>query len=199
MLQHPIPPLYDSDSRVLILGSFPSPKSREAGFFYGHPQNRFWKVMAAVLDWKGAEGQDAEPGNAGKQGIFVPRTTEEKSAMLHACHVAVWDTIASCDITGASDASITNVTPNDLSVILDSAQIRSIYCNGARSHELYMKYIYPVTGRKAGRLPSTSPANAACSLQKLTEAWSCIRKDLGILQVTGMSCASPADRVQLDP
>ncbi len=163
MLIHPIPPLYDPQSRVLILGSFPSPRSREAGFFYGHPQNRFWKVMARVLEWE------------------VPSTIEEKSAMLHACRVAVWDTIASCDIVGASDASITNVVPNDLSLILDSADIQMICCNGAKSHQLYMKYIYPRTGRKAEKLPSTSPANAACSLERLTAEWMRIREVPGIL------------------
>ena len=163
MIRHPIPPLYDSGSRVLILGSFPSPKSREAGFFYGHPQNRFWRVMAAVLGW-----------TAGGDGIYVPQTKEEKSEMLHARHIALWDTIASCDITGASDASISNVVPNDLSPIFGAADIRAVFCNGAASHGLYMKYIFPVSGRTAVRLPSTSPANAACSLEKLTAAWSVI-------------------------
>ena len=175
MLTHPIPPLYDPESRVLILGSFPSPKSREAGFFYGHPQNRFWKVMAEVLVWT-AEKTNV-PANDPAQ-IRVPQTTAEKSLMLHSSHIAVWDTIASCDITGASDASITNVTPNDLSVILDTADIRAVYCNGATSHKLYMKYIYPLNNRPAVKLPSTSPANAACSLAKLTSAWSVIREML---------------------
>ena len=178
MLKHPIPPLYDPDSRVLILGSFPSPKSRETGFFYGHPQNRFWKVIATVLDWtyeKAGVSSDT-PGE-----IFIPGTVPEKSSMLHSSHIAVWDTIASCDITGASDASITNVVPNDLSVILEAADIRAIFCNGTKSWDLYMKYIFPVTGRKAVKLPSTSPANAACSLQKLITAWSVIRNSLNMI------------------
>ena len=175
MLKHPIPPLYDPDSRVLILGSFPSPKSREAGFFYGHPQNRFWKVMANVLDWTNEKAGVSEETSA---GVYVPKTVEEKSAMLHSSRIAVWDTIASCDITGASDASITNVVPNDLSVILEAADIRAIFCNGAKSWDLYMKYIFPAAGRKAVKLPSTSPANAACSLEKLITAWSVIRNSL---------------------
>ncbi len=98
--------------------------------------------------------------------------------MLHSSHIAVWDTIASCEITGASDASITDVTPNDLSVILNAADIREICCNGAKSWDLYMKYIYPLNGRKPVKLPSTSPANAAWSVKRLTDAWSVIREML---------------------
>ena len=171
-LRHPIPPLFDRCSRILILGSFPSPKSREAAFFYGHPQNRFWRVMAEVLEWRGGFSEGA--GSA----VYVPRTVPEKREMLLTNEVALWDTIASCEIVGASDSTITNVTPNDLSVILSQAHIRRIYCNGAKSHGLYMKYIFPVTGREAVKLPSTSPANAAASVAKLVEAWSCIREEL---------------------
>lgn len=181
-LVHPIPPLYDETSRILILGSFPSPKSREAQFFYGHPQNRFWKVMARVLDWRGKESSTPEgsiPKGSISAGsipaadtpVFVPSTVEEKRAMLLSNHIALWDTIASCEITGASDSSITNVTPNDLSPILETAKIRAVFCNGAASHKLYMKYIFPVTGREALKLPSTSPANAAWSVGRLAEAW----------------------------
>ena len=170
MICHPIPALYDNESRVLILGSFPSPRSRTAGFFYGHPQNRFWKVMANVLQWDGTGG-----GQVPETGVFIPQTTEEKSLMLHRSHIAVWDTIASCEITGASDASITDVTPNDLSPILQAADIRQMFCNGTKSYDLYMKYIFPVTGIKPVKLPSTSPANAAWSVERLTEAWSMIR------------------------
>ncbi|MBQ7535226.1 MAG: uracil-DNA glycosylase family protein [Stomatobaculum sp.] len=171
-LVHPIPPLYDKDSRILILGSFPSPKSREAQFFYGHPQNRFWKVMAQVLDWRGEGGEfQAAGGPAANGPVIVPSAVAEKRAMLLSNHIALWDTIASCEITGASDASITNVTPNDLSPILKAAKIRAIFCNGAASHKLYMKYIYPVTGREAVKLPSTSPANAAWSVERLVTEW----------------------------
>ena len=188
-LVHPIPPLYDKDSRILILGSFPSPKSREAQFFYGHPQNRFWKVMARVLDWHGESGS-CPAGGFSEGGcsadcpvpadgpVFVPSSTEEKRAMLRSNHVALWDTIASCEITGASDSSITNVTPNDLSSILETAKIRAVFCNGAASHKLYMKYIFPVTGREAVKLPSTSPANAAWSVDRLTEAWRAVAEFL---------------------
>lgn len=194
-LIHPIPPLYDETSRVLILGSFPSPKSREAHFFYGHPQNRFWKVMARVLDWHGESG--GCPTGSSSEGscpadcpvpadgpvpavcpVFVPSSTEEKRAMLLSNHIALWDTIASCEITGASDSSITNVTPNDLSPILETAKIRAVFCNGAASHKLYMKYIFPVTGREAVKLPSTSPANAAWSVDRLTAAWQVVAEYL---------------------
>ena len=159
-LTHSFGPLYDPESRVLILGSFPSVKSREAGFFYGHPQNRFWKVIAALTKRE------------------LPSSIPEKKALLHESHIALWDTIASCEITGASDSSITNVTPNDLSPILETAKIRAVFCNGAASHKLYMKYIFPVTGREAVKLPSTSPANAACSLEKLISSWSILKDSL---------------------
>lgn len=160
MLYHPIPPLYDEFSRVLILGSFPSVKSREQQFFYGHKQNRFWRVMAQVLDCP------------------VPVSIEQKREMLLSHHIAVWDVIAGCEITGSSDASIRNVTPNDLSEILTCADIREIYTNGGKAGKLYKKYIYPANGREAVTLPSTSPANAGYSLEKLVEAWRVLRTDL---------------------
>ena len=121
IITHPFPPVYDGASRVLILGSFPSVKSREQRFFYGHPQNRFWKVLAAVF------------------GCALPQTIEEKIAMLLANGVALWDVIASCEITGSSDASIRNAVPNDLSPIFAAADIRAVYCNGATSYNLYQK------------------------------------------------------------
>ncbi|MBR5047364.1 MAG: DNA-deoxyinosine glycosylase, partial [Eubacterium sp.] len=152
-IQHPIPPLYDRESRILILGSFPSVKSREAAFFYGHPQNRFWRLMAALFS------ED------------FPETVEDRREFLHRNHVAVWDSIASCEIIGSSDSSIRNVQVNDLSVILDQAPIEKIYCNGAKSHEYYKKYIEPETGIRAVKLPSTSPANAAFGMDKLMEHW----------------------------
>ena len=159
-LSHPFGPLYDASSRILILGSFPSVKSREQNFFYGHPQNRFWKVVSGLL---------GEP---------LPKTIEEKREMILRHHIALWDTIASCTVTGSSDASIKDVVPNDLSVIFGAADIRTVYCNGAASWSLYEKYIRPVTGRAAVKLPSTSPANAVWSLERLSEAWSVILKDL---------------------
>ena len=157
---HPFGPLYDASSRILILGSFPSVKSREQNFFYGHPQNRFWKVMAELL---------TEP---------LPQSIPEKRKMLLAHHIALWDSIASCRVVGSSDASIKDAVPNDLSRILDAAEIRQIYCNGTTSFSLYEKYIRPVTGRSAVKLPSTSPANAAWSLDRLIEAWRVILTEL---------------------
>ena len=152
-LDHPFGPLYDENSRVLILGSFPSVRSREQNFFYGHPQNRFWKVVAAVF------------------GQPVPQTVEEKKRLILDNGLALWDSIASCEITGSSDASIRNVRANDIGVILNSCSIERIYCNGRKSHEMYERYIEPETGREAVCLPSTSPANAKWTLEKLTGAW----------------------------
>lgn len=160
MLQHNIEPVYDEHSRVLILGSFPSVKSREQQFFYGHKQNRFWRVMAQVF------------------GCAVPESVEQKREMLLSHHVAVWDVIASCEITGSSDASIRDVAPNDLSRILSCANIGRIYTNGGKAHQLYQRYIYPVNGREACLLPSTSPANAGYSLERLVEAWQVIREGI---------------------
>ncbi len=160
MTVHPFPPLYSADSKVLILGSFPSVKSREAMFFYGHPQNRFWKVIPALF---------GEP---------VPQTIEEKKRLILSHGLALWDSIASCDIKGSSDASITNAQPTDLSEILKNSQVGRIYCNGSRSFEIYNKYQFPRLGIEAVKLPSTSPANAAFSLERLTQEWSIIRKGL---------------------
>ena len=150
---HSIPPVYDETSRILILGSFPSVKSRETAFFYGHPQNRFWKVTAAVFR------------------APVPERIEEKRAFLLTHHIAVWDVVASCEIVGSSDSSIRAVEPNDLSDILAAAPVRRIFTNGAAAGRLYEKYLLPRTGIPATVLPSTSPANAAWSLERLIGAW----------------------------
>lgn len=150
---HTIPPLYDSQSRVLLLGSIPSPKSREVGFFYGHPQNRFWRVLAAVL------------------GEAVPQTIEAKRAMCLAHHVALWDTIARCDIAGASDTSIRNAVPNDIGKLVRESEITRIFATGGKSAELYRKLIEPTLHIPITQLPSTSPANAAWSLERLIEAY----------------------------
>lgn len=155
-MKHNIEPVYDKNSQILILGSFPSVKSREAQFFYGHKQNRFWKVLAAVFDCP------------------VPETVEQKKEMLLSNRVAVWDVIESCTITGSADSTIKDVVPNDLSRILDCAHIRTIYVNGNKAYELYEKYIYPQNGRMAVKLPSTSPANASWSLERLVREWSVI-------------------------
>ena len=150
---HPIPPLYDAQSRILILGSFPSIKSREAMFFYGHPQNRFWPLLARLLKEQ------------------APTSIEEKRALALRHHIALWDSIRSCTIIGSSDSSVRDVVPNDLSVILDHSEVGRIYCNGALSHKMYMKYIYSATGIEAVKLPSTSPANAAYSMDRLEKEW----------------------------
>ena len=157
-LIHPIPPTYDENSEILILGSFPSPKSRESGYFYGHPQNRFWKVMASVFE------------------DTLPKTVAEKEAFLLRHHIAAWDVIHACTIIGASDSSIVDVVVNDITPILQAARIRAIFVNGKTAFKHYQKYSEPATGRKAICLPSTSPANAAWSLERLTDAWSIVRE-----------------------
>ena len=155
---HEIEPVYDEDSQILILGSFPSVKSRETGFFYGHPQNRFWKTLASVL------------------GVKVPVTVDEKKTMLLNHHIALWDVIASCTITGSSDSSIKDVVPNDLNCLLEETRITKIYVNGGTAYKLYEKYTRKKTGIPAIKLPSTSPANAAFRLEKLIEHWKIINE-----------------------
>lgn len=154
---HPIPPVYNGSSRVLILGSFPSVKSREYGFFYGHPQNRFWRVVAAVFDEK------------------TPESIEEKKAFLLRNGIAAWDVIHSCEITGSSDSSIRNAVPNDIKHIIEESRIERIFTNGKKSDELYKKYLEKQTGIKAVCLPSTSPANAVYSIEKLIKEWKIIK------------------------
>ena len=157
-ITHPFGPLFSGESRVLILGSFPSVKSREQNFFYGHPQNRFWKVISAIF------------------GENMPATIDDKKRLILNNKLALWDSIASCEITGSSDSSIRNARANDISMILDNAPIEHIYTNGKKSHELYVKYIEPAVGRKAICLPSTSPANAQWTLDRLIDAWSVIKE-----------------------
>ena len=153
-ITHPFPPLYDAGSKILILGSLPSVKSREQMFFYGHPQNRFWKVISAVLHES------------------VPTTVEEKKTLLLTHHIALWDTIYSCDIIGSSDSSIKNVVPTDLRTVVEQSKIQHIYCNGRTSGKYFEKYQQKTLGMPAEVLPSTSPANAAFGLEKLTAIWS---------------------------
>lgn len=161
-LSHEFPPFYDKDSRILILGSFPSVKSREQQFYYGHPQNRFWRVLAGLLK---------EP---------LPQTVEEKKAFLHKNHIALWDVIDSCEIIGSSDSSIRNVSVTDLSLILDSCPIRRIYVNGGTAKRLFEKYQKDRYKAEAVGLLSTSPANAAYSLERLAEKWECILDALNV-------------------
>jgi hypoxanthine-DNA glycosylase len=156
-IEHPIPPVYDENSRILILGSFPSVKSREAMFFYGHPQNRYWKVLAAIF------------------GEEVPMTVPERRAFLILNHIAAWDVIASCDIEGSADSTIRNVTANDLRPILEKGKIENIFVNGKTAEKMYKKYTQSILNRECICLPSTSPANAAWKLDKLIEAWRIIK------------------------
>lgn len=152
-VEHPFPPVVDATCRVLILGSFPSVKSREEGFFYGHPRNRFWPMLAQVF---------SEP---------TPETIPEKKALLLRHHIALWDVIASCSIEGSADATVRDAVPVEIRCVLDAAPIGRVICNGALAGKLYRQHLQPITGMEADVLPSTSPANAAWSLPKLVDAW----------------------------
>ena len=152
--------VFDENSKLLILGSFPSVKSREVNFYYGHPQNRFWRVLARVL------------------ACEMPTDIDGKRALLLSQGVALWDTLEECDIVGSSDSSIKNAVPVDILRVLNAAEIRNIYCNGATSFSLFMKYLYPVCGVTPIKLPSTSPANAAWTEDRLFDEWIKIRNDL---------------------
>lgn len=158
-IEHPLPPLYDSVSRILILGSFPSVKTREEGFFYGHPQNRFWPMLSTLLE--------VDPP------LVVTDPKRARQILLER-HIAMWDSIASCEIIGSSDSSIRNVVPTDLSKIFSTSDIRHVFCNGAASYRYFMKYQTIPAHVGVSRMPSTSPANAAQSLDALIRAWSVI-------------------------
>lgn len=159
-IAHPIEPLYSKDSIILILGSFPSQKSREQMFFYGHPQNRFWRVLSAVFE------------------CDTPETVDQKREFILSHKIALWDVIASCEIEGSADSSIKNVVPNDFTEILNTADINQIFVNGKTAHKFYNKYIKDTLGREAVCLPSTSPANAAWSVEKLVSAWKIILESM---------------------
>lgn len=150
---HPFPPIYDKNSQILILGSFPSVKSREEQFYYAHPQNRFWKLLSTLYS------ED------------TPCSISEKKALLMRHHIAIWDVIKSCDIIGSSDSSIKNVSVNDISFLLQHSNIHTVYANGAKSYDLYMKYAFPMTKKEIKKLPSTSPANAVYTINRLEESW----------------------------
>lgn len=153
-VEHTFGPVYDSQSRILILGSFPSVKSREINFYYGHRNNRFWKIL----------------------GMLFNEEIEDKKSFLLKHHIALFDVIESCDIIGSSDASIQNVKPNDLSIILNNSKVEKIFLNGAKAYELYKKYDEDKYAIEAVKLPSTSPANAAYSLDDLYKEWKIILK-----------------------
>lgn len=157
---HTICNLYNENSKILILGSFPSVKSREQGFFYGHPQNRFWKVLSTVLN---------QP---------LPTSIDEKKEFILNNKIALWDVIASCEIKGSSDSSIKNVVPNNINEILNNSKVKTIFTNGKLAFNLYNKYIFEKTNIAAISLPSTSPANAAFSLDRLCDEWKIISKHL---------------------
>lgn len=157
---HNFKPVFDTHSRILMLGTMPSPKSREVGFYYGHPRNRFWKVLADVC------------------GEEVPAQKEDKIAFALRNRIAVWDVLAGCDIRGADDSSIRNPKPNDMRRILDHADIRAVFATGKKAAQLYKKYCYAQTGIEAVTLPSTSPANCTVSYEELYEAYSVIRQYL---------------------
>ena len=152
-IKHEFEPVFDKNSKILVLGTLPSVKSRENNFYYGHPQNRFWKLLALLMEDE------------------IPDTIPEKKDFLLRHRIAVWDVIHSCTIEGSSDSSIRDVVPNDISMILEKTQIKTIFTNGGKAHSLYEKYMYPVCGIHAVKLPSTSPANAAFSLERLKSAW----------------------------
>lgn len=146
-------PVYDRNSKILILGSFPSVKSREINFYYGHPQNRFWPLVSGLLECP------------------VPPDIDAKKQLLLENRIALWDSIEECDICGSSDSSIRNAVPVDIMEVLNAAEIRCIFANGAASAKVYSKYLKKITGMEIVPLPSTSPANAAWNMDRLHEEW----------------------------
>jgi len=159
-LIHTIAPVYGPNSRVLVLGTFPSPKSRKAGFYYMHPQNRFWPILAELLD------------------VPLPADIPRRKALLLEHNIALWDVLARCEIAGAADHSIRGAVPNDLDRILHAADICGIFTTGQKAYQLYRRYCQPRTGREAVCLPSTSPANCRMKYEDLREAY---RKILAFL------------------
>ena len=155
-ITHSFAPVFDEHSRILMLGTMPSPKSREQGFYYGHPRNRFWKVLSDIC------------------GEELPITKDQKISFALSHRIAIWDVLASCDICGADDGSIRNPVANDMNIILKHADIKAIFTTGTKAFTLYKKYCFPKTGIEAIRLPSTSPANCGLSYEKLREAYSTI-------------------------
>lgn len=153
-INHTFEPVYDKNTRILILATFPSVKSREYGFYYGHPQNRFWRVLSGITDSQ------------------LPVSIQEKKEFLLSHHIGIWDVIKSCTIKGSDDSSIKNVTVNDFTKILNKSDIRAIFANGNKAYDLYEKYVFETVGIKAVKLPSTSPANARWNLEKLETAYS---------------------------
>jgi len=160
LVVHPFEPIYNEYSKILILGSLPSAVSRQKEFYYGHPQNRFWKVIAAVTNQS------------------VPHSIEEKRHLLLSKGIALWDVIGRCEISGSSDASIKNPQVNDIDGLIRKTNIQAIYTNGYKAYQLYTRFCEQKVGIKAAQLPSTSPANASFDLDRLIEAWSILRVKL---------------------
>ena len=153
-MRNPFDSVFDQNSEILVVGTFPSVKSREQCFYYGHPQNRFWRVLSSVFN---------EP---------VPETIAQKRELLRRNRVALWDALYSCDIEGSSDLSIKNVVPNDFSEIFENANIKRVLCNGSKAFDLFREFVTVKTSAEVQRMPSTSPANAAWTLERLIEMWS---------------------------
>lgn len=158
MISHPFDPVYDAGCTALVLGTMPSPVSRERGFYYAHPRNRFWSVLAAVF------------------GEAIPESAEDRTGIVLRHHIALWDVIASCEINGASDSGITKPVCNDLSTLLSAANIRNVYTTGVKAHALYTKHCLALTAIPAVPLPSTSPANCRCSFDELVRRYSVLRQ-----------------------
>ncbi len=154
------PPVWSPDAKILILGTYPSPKSREIGFYYGHPQNRFWPLMAELLDSE------------------LPETTEARRELLIRNRISIWDVLESCDITGASDSSIQNPVLNDLGTIIFGTGIEKVYANGSKAGQLFRHFMKQHESVPFRQLPSTSPANASYGFARLAEEWSCILEHL---------------------
>lgn len=155
--EHTFEPVYNEHSEILILGTFPSVKSREQGFYYGHPQNRFWKIMQILTHSKEAVNN-----------------IKDKKELLLKHKIAIWDTVKSCEIVGSSDSSIKNVVPADIKWLLEQTKIEKIFANGGKAYQLYQKYAFPITMKEIIKLPSTSPANASYTLERLLEEWKII-------------------------
>lgn len=153
MIKHPLNPIFDKDSKILILGTMPSVTSRELNFYYAHPQNRFWKILEALFN----------------------TDIIDKEEFLLKNKIALWDVIASCDITGSSDSSIKNVVPNDISRVIKNSNIKAIFTTGKTAYKLYNKYVYPKTLIKAIYLPSSSPANCRFSFEEILKEYKKIK------------------------
>ena len=156
---HPLEPVADKNSKILILGTMPSPKSREEAFYYAHPRNRFWSVLSHLFGAK-------------------LETKEDKTNFLLSHNIALWDVLHSCEIISAADSSIKNPVANDISSIVNNSEIKMIFTTGKTAFSLYNRLCRNDTGIDAIPLPSTSPANARMTLDNLIEEYSVILKYL---------------------